>query len=143
MSNPSSPGSDWLEALRDGLPDAFPRGERANASTIIEVRGADPVQRAEVVRRLEQEHDRPVFRLAASDLVAPPHKRAAACLRLLDAAEVAGAIPMLDAVDELVVDRAAAVALEDRLRGFPGVVVVSSHGPSRLAAVVDRSIHPT
>ncbi|HKJ55842.1 MAG TPA: hypothetical protein VJ978_07625 [Nitriliruptoraceae bacterium] len=143
MSSTDGPGgSDWLGNLRDNLRDVLPDADRSDTTTVIEVRGASPVQRADLVTRLESEHERPVFRLTPGDLVAAPHERAAAALRLLDAAEVAGAIPMLDAVDDLLPDRAAAVALEDRLRTFPGVVVLSNHGPSRLAAVVTKSLHP-
>ncbi len=132
----------WLGTLRDNLRDVLPRGAGADTTTVIEVRGASPSQRAELVQRLEQEHDRPVFRLAVGDLAAPPERRAVAALRLLDAAQVAGAIPMLDAVDDLVPDRATIVALEDRLRTFPGLVVLVNRGPSRLAAVVTATLQP-
>lgn len=134
--------SAWLRTLRDSLRDVLSTGDRTDVGQVIEVRGAGPSQRAELVENLEADYDRQVFQMAASDLVAPPHERAAAALRLLDAALAAGAIPMLDAVDDLVPDRAAIVALEDRLRDFPGVVVLSNEEPSKLRRVVDQAIRP-
>lgn len=129
-----------LGRFRDAVRDRLERARGDGPGGVIEVRGAGPVERAALVAELEQDHERPVFRLSPEDLVAPPHARAAAALRLLDAAEAAGAIPMLDAADHLVTDRAAAIGLEERLRSFPGLVVIATDGLSPLQAVVDQTI---
>lgn len=129
-----------LGRVRDAVRDRLERPRGSKAGTVIEVRGAGPDDRAALAAKLQDEHERPVFRLSPEDLVAAPHDRAAAVLRLLDAAEVAGAIPMLDAADHLVTDRAAAIGLEERLRSFPGLVVIATDGVSPLQAVVTQTI---
>lgn len=68
--------------------------------------------------------DRPLFRLATADLAAPPPRRVAALLALVDATDVARAVLLVDAADTLVPDPAATAAVRARLGEWDGGVVL-------------------
>lgn len=68
--------------------------------------------------------DRPLFRLSPEDLAAPPVRRTAALLALVDAAQVAGAVLLVDAAETLAPDPAAAAAVRLRLGDWDGGVVL-------------------
>lgn len=138
------PGVDagLFERFRDAVGHRLERRRDDDPGTVIEVRGTSAVQRTALVKRLQDEHDRPVFRLAPEDLVAAPHDRAAAVLRLLDAAEVAGAIPLLEAAETLAPDPAAAIGIKERLHAFRGLVVIATDGPSAFKELVADTVQP-
>lgn len=135
------PGGGILARLREILGERLARARAdEDPNTVIEVRSAGTTEFEAFVTRLEAEHDLPVFRLALADLAAPPGQRVLAALRLLDAAEVGGAIPLLEVANHLADDPAGVVALATRLRAFPGLVVIATDAPSPLGEVVDRVI---
>lgn len=135
---------DRLDEVIAGALTAAEEGARRQ-KVIMRVPGTDTKSRARLAERLAAEHDVPVFRLAVQDLVAAPHVRMAAVLALLDAADVAGGIAMLDAADHLAPDPAAQVGLDERLQSSEGIVVLLSDrtGPTGLfAGVVDHDVQP-
>lgn len=113
--------------------------------TVLAVVGTTPAELDRLAATLSTDHEAPVFRLAPEDLAAPPHQRMAAVLALLDAAEVAGAVAMVDAANHVAPDRAAEIGLAQRLAHHRGVVVLVGDLPNRspLDDVVDDLVLPT
>lgn len=134
------PGTGIMAGLREVLDERLARVRADDPTTIIEVRSTSALELDGFVTQLQDVRDLPVYRLALADLAAAPHERVRAALRLLDAAEIAGAIPLLEAANHLAADPAGVVAMTERLRAFPGLVVLATDAPSPLHAVVDQII---
>lgn len=142
---PFSGATGLPSAVVDAIGDLFDGRGSDDPGTVLAVVGTTPDDRDRLAASLAKDHDAPVFRLAPEDLVAPPYERMAAVLRLLDAAEVAGAVAMVDAANHLAPDRAAEIGLAERLARHRGLVVLVGDLPGRspLDDVIDDLLPPT
>lgn len=124
MSDSSPTGVPGLSVVIDAIGELVDRRAVDDPGRVVAVGGTTPSELDRLAATLATAHEVPVFRLAPEDLVAPPYDRMAAVLRLLDAAEVAGAVALVDAADGLAPDRAAEIGLAQRLANHRGVVVL-------------------
>lgn len=145
MSDNSPPGGPGLSVVIEAIGALVDRRAVDDPGRVVVVTGRTPAELDRLAAKLATGHDAPVFRLAPEDLVAPPHGRIAAVLRLLDAAEVAGAVAMVDAADAVAPDRAAEIGLAQRLANHRGVVVLVGDVRDRspLGDVVEDLVPPT